>query len=285
MDFFFRRTTRPLLAAGPAQLHGGANQPEHNPRHRHPPLARRRIQRIRPPRRCRPPAAASAARIPSSAIAPDDQRPRAAEAGADDDEVALEIHRRRRAHIGQEHHGEEVRVLSGRREQQSCRHGAQRRARQRHADEIGGEHHAGADQAADQRRDQHRTGVAHAEDRAGDQRAEDEAEDGQHDAEQAVAEEAGDDRRRQQHERRGKLIGRRQHQRSRRPSIARVIVTSSAYSRSDPTGNAHRDARHAHAERLEQPRQVERGRFALDGRIGREDHFVHAAVADARAGP
>ena len=67
--------------------------------------------------------------------------------------------------------------------------------------------------------------------------------------------------------------------------MARVIVTSSAYSRSEPTGNAHRDPRHANAERLEQPREVERRRFAFDRRVGRENHFVDAAVADARQQP
>ena len=47
-------------------------------------------------------------------------------------------------------------------------------------------------------------------------------------------------------------------------------------------GNPHRDPRHADAERLQQPRQIERGRFALDGRIGRDDHFVRLPLAHAR---
>ena len=46
-------------------------------------------------------------------------------------------------------------------------------------------------------------------------------------------------------------------------------------------GNAHRDAGHPDAKRLEQPRQVDGGGFALDIRVRREDHLGHAAP-DAR---
>ena len=42
------------------------------------------------------------------------------------------------------------------------------------------------------------------------------------------------------------------------------------------------DARDAHAERLQQPRQVDRRRLAFDRRVGGEDHFLDAAGADAR---
>src|SRR5438105_5633424 len=43
-------------------------------------------------------------------------------------------------------------------------------------------------------------------------------------------------------------------------------------------GNALRDAGDAHAERLHQPGDVERRRFAFDGRVGGDDHFLDAVV-------
>jgi hypothetical protein len=46
-------------------------------------------------------------------------------------------------------------------------------------------------------------------------------------------------------------------------------------------GNAHRDAGYPDAKRLEQPRQVDGGGFALDIRVRRQDHLGHA-VPDAR---
>src|SRR5665647_358670 len=49
--------------------------------------------------------------------------------------------------------------------------------------------------------------------------------------------------------------------------------------------DAHGDAGDADAERLEQTRQVDRRRLALDVRIGREDHFLDGAALDAREQP
>src|SRR5512139_2140745 len=46
-------------------------------------------------------------------------------------------------------------------------------------------------------------------------------------------------------------------------------------------GHAHGDARHAHPQRLEQPREVEGGGLPFDVRVGREDHLVGAARVDA----
>ena len=37
--------------------------------------------------------------------------------------------------------------------------------------------------------------------------------------------------------------------------------------------HAHGDARHPHAERLQQPREVDGRRLAFDVRVGRQDHF------------
>src|SRR6266446_6986769 len=48
--------------------------------------------------------------------------------------------------------------------------------------------------------------------------------------------------------------------------------------------HAHRDARHLHAERLQQPREINRGGFALDVRVGGENHFGDA-VGDAADEP
>ena len=45
--------------------------------------------------------------------------------------------------------------------------------------------------------------------------------------------------------------------------------------------HAHRDPRHLDAERLQQPREIDRGRLAFDVGVGREDDLVDA-VADAR---
>ena len=65
----------------------------------------------------------------------------------------------------------------------------------------------GADQSADDGGDQHRAGIARAEHRAGGQRAKDEAEDREHETEQTIAEEAGDDSAEEQHDRCRQLIG------------------------------------------------------------------------------
>src|SRR5579872_5914204 len=43
-------------------------------------------------------------------------------------------------------------------------------------------------------------------------------------------------------------------------------------------GQAHRDARDADAERLQQAREINRRRLALDVGIGGENHFGHAAA-------
>ena len=75
---------------------------------------------------------------------------------------------------------------------------------------------------------------------------------------------------------------RAQRSTSRRPSNARPSVTSSAYSRSPPTGQPARDPRHEHAERLQQAREVHRGRFAFDVGVRREDDLVDAVLVDAR---
>src|SRR5207248_4014015 len=42
--------------------------------------------------------------------------------------------------------------------------------------------------------------------------------------------------------------------------------------------NSLRNPRDAHAQRLDEPRQVERRRLSFDGRIGGHDHFLHLAV-------
>src|SRR5262249_11095453 len=47
-------------------------------------------------------------------------------------------------------------------------------------------------------------------------------------------------------------------------------------------GDARRDAGDGDAERLEELREVNRGRLPLDVRVGCEDDFLDAAVADAR---
>src|SRR6185503_13983716 len=90
--------------------------------------------------------------------------------------------------------------------------------------------------AANDPRADHPRRVARADQRARHQAAEDEPEDRQDDTEQSIAEKARDSTAHNQGNGCRNLIRRRQHQRSRRPSIALLIVTSSAYSRSDPTG-------------------------------------------------
>ena len=64
---------------------------------------------------------------------------------------------------------------------------------------------------------------------------------------------------------------------SRRPSRALAMVTSSAHSRSEPTGHAHGDAGDPDAEGLEEPGQVDGRGLALDGRAGGEDDLLDAA--------
>ena len=67
---------------------------------------------------------------------------------------------------------------------------------------------------------------------------------------------------------------------SRRPSMALEMVTSSANSRSLPTGNAHGDARHLYSQRLQQARQVDRRGFAFHRGIGGHDDFLNFALSD-----
>ena len=66
------------------------------------------------------------------------------------------------------------------------------------------------------------------------------------------------------------------------PLHAFCIVISSVYSRSLPTGTPIAMRVTRDAERLEQPRQVDRGRLALDGGIGGEDDLLDAALLHAR---
>ncbi len=70
---------------------------------------------------------------------------------------------------------------------------------------------------------------------------------------------------------------------SRRPASERPRVTSSVYSMSPPTGmpKARRVTRDA--ARLEQPREVERRRLALDVGVGGEDHLLDAVEAAEEA--
>ena len=127
-----------------------------------------------------------------------------------------------------------------------------------------------------------------AEHRARRQRADDEAEHAEHDLEQAIAEEAGQEAAGQQDGGCGNLIRGRQHggcrrfYTSRRPSIALPTAEVVGVIEIAADRDAGRDARDAQAERLEQPRQIDRRGLAFDGRIGREDHFFDAAAGDAR---
>ena len=68
---------------------------------------------------------------------------------------------------------------------------------------------------------------------------------------------------------------------SRRPASARPSVTSSAYSRSPPTGQAAREARHAHAGLREPVGEVRRGRLAGHVRVRREHDLLDPAPLDA----
>src|SRR5215208_3360923 len=115
-------------------------------------------------------------------------------------------------------------------------HSAKRRARQRHADVVAGIQQRHPDQAANDPRTDHPRRIAWADQRTRHQTTKDEPEDRQHDAEQSIAEEARDSAAHNQGNGCRNLIRRWHHYSSRRPSIALVIVTSSAYSRSDPTG-------------------------------------------------
>ena len=72
----------------------------------------------------------------------------------------------------------------------------------------------------------------------------------------------------------------RQTSSSLRPSNARPRVTSSAYSRSPPTGRPGREAGDAQPEDLEQPGQVGGGGLALEVGVGRDDHLGDDAVAE-----
>ena len=91
-----------------------------------------------------------------------------------------------------------------------------------------------------------------------------------------------------QHERGGKFVGLRKHHRPSdlSPSLERLVhrhfvgVLEIAADR-----HAHRDARHLDAERLEQPRQIDGRRLALDVRVGREDDLGDAVARRATAGP
>ena len=65
--------------------------------------------------------------------------------------------------------------------------------------------------------------------------------------------------------------------------MARCIVTSSAYSRSLPTGTPIAMRVTLDAERLEQLGEVDRGRFPFDVGIGREDRLPRRAPSPTRA--
>ena len=116
---------------------------------------------------------------------------------------------------------------------------AEARADERDAHEVREHEHERAGDAAEERGEEHAAGVGDAHHRARDRRAEDEAVDGEDDAEEAVAGETRYGAADEEKERGRQGVGVRQHhsgQTSRRPSSALVIVTSSAYSRSLPTG-------------------------------------------------
>ena len=63
-------------------------------------------------------------------------------------------------------------------------------------------------------------------------------------------------------------------QTARRPWSARISVTSSAYSRSPPTGRPTRDPGDAADDRLQPLGQVHRGRLPFQRRVGGEDHLL-----------
>ena len=67
---------------------------------------------------------------------------------------------------------------------------------------------------------------------------------------------------------------------TRRPSNARPSVTSSAYSRSPPTGSPEASRVTADLERVQQAAEVGRRRLALEVRVGRDDDLVHGAVGE-----
>ena len=67
---------------------------------------------------------------------------------------------------------------------------------------------------------------------------------------------------------------------SRRPSKARPSVTSSAYSRSPPTGSPRGEPGDPDAHRLDQPGEVGRGGLALEVGVGREDQLGDGAVGE-----
>ena len=150
--------SKPLLAltSGDAELHAGADQPQHDPRDRHPLLPRRRRSRIQDPdvagrRRARG-AAIAGDRQPA-----DDHRPRAAERGRDDDHVALQQHRADRSEHRQDDDRHRRRVAAF--AEAAPRHVGDERAEpgtdQRDADEVREHQQQRAADAADQRRDDH----------------------------------------------------------------------------------------------------------------------------------
>ena len=69
---------------------------------------------------------------------------------------------------------------------------------------------------------------------------------------------------------------------SRRPSKARPSVTSSAYSRSPPTGSPLAMRVTSMPSGFSSRGEVHRGCFALDVGVGGEDHLVDTVLLDAR---
>ena len=248
MDFFFR-PTRPFSPPVQPSCTPVPIKSQHNPRNPAPTAARAPDSADRPPRRRRAAAAAMRRTIPEQRHRPDDQRPRAAEAGADDDEVALEVHRRRRRRRPRTSTiTRNVRIADRSPRTPGCDdHGAKPGADERDADEVRRRYsNAGADQPADDAHASRSSARRVARRRTASWPCSAPRMNPEIDStirEQPIAEEAGDDARRANQER----SAARQSDRSQRtaaitrsqiasPSIARVIVTSSAYSRSEPTG-------------------------------------------------
>ena len=126
-----------------------------------------------------------------------------------------------------------------------------------------------------------------ADDRTGDHRTEDEAVDAEHEPEQAVSRQSRRARRRAagRWRRAARIRAAASRQTSRRPSMRLVHRPLVGVLEIAADRHAHGDARHLHAERLQQPREIERRRFAFDVRIGRENDLGRAAVADSRQQP
>ena len=158
-------------------------------------------------------------------------------------------------------------------------------ADERNAHEVPEKHDQRADRAAADRRENQQRPIARAEHRRRRERADVEPEEREDEPEQPVPGGPGDGAAKNEDRDRRNLIGRResmssaQNYTSLRPSMALCIVTSSAYSRSLPTGTPIAIRVTLHAERLEQARQIQRRGLAFDVGIGGENDLLDATLA------